>query len=785
MEEEICSHIQSDIEFNIKNKKIFKDQCLKCYDDPRSEKGLNICLKCFDGCCCTRDNNHTKLHSLKKNHNIYMNLKETKKERKNKEIKITKLAVGLPGGAELEEDQYDQKIEIKCLNCNKIIPHENNEKLNSLIISIINSSSEAQKSEIKAWEEKIYPCEHTLTLVQNNGKILTENELKKCNDCDINKNLWLCLVCGNISCGRKETGGNAHALAHFEKTKHSLAVKVGTISQSGEASLYCYECDNDVKDENLSFHLSNFGLDINKMKKTDKTVTELNLDININLTLSKVIEDGKVLTPLYGPGCTGMENIGNSCYMNAVLQILFSMEEFKKWYLNDAENHINTCDKHPSECYLCQMSKIMNGLYSGIYSQRLVRKINDIQDDNNKENRLKEEEYQLGIKINSFKLFFNKNNEDFISNKPQDAFLYMQFLLDELKEFEFKRNINPFSIFEFDVEKRLECNECHSVRYSTSRTWYLPFTIEDLNKRKSDNNEVKIEECISQYLNENLDVNCEKCQKNTNHSINKKLINYPEFLIITFERFFYDETGPAKSDAQFILSSDNNIDFKILSPKTSKEGENVIERLKNGQEEAYIEPKFNINDLNYLMQCGVPELGAKWALLKMNDPELALGWYCENSENPEIKKPIPKQRVIQNKNSNINNIYKEEDVNNLVNMGFSKEKAIHALKLNKGNFNNSLDYLFSHPDEVIEDINVEKNQDKNEEIKEINIGNGSIYDLYGYITHLGKNPDHGHYVCHIRQGNNTWKYFNDSKCNSWDNPPTGRGHIYFFKNKKN
>ena len=779
-ESQICNHLISDIEYDIKNKKIFKDQCLKCYDDSRSEKGLNICLKCFDGCCYTREDNHSKLHLSKKNHNIYMNFKEIKIEKEQNKPKITKLAVGLPGGAEIEEDKYEQKIEIICLSCNKTIPYENNEKLKNLITAIINSSTELQQNEIKAWEEKMYPCEHTLTLEQEFTKKLKENELNKCNDCEINKNLWLCLVCGNISCGRKETGGNAHALAHFEKTKHPLAVKVGTITSSGEASLYCYTCDNDVKDDNLALHLSNFGLDINNMKKTDKTVTELNLDININLTLSKVIEEGKVLTPLYGPGCTGMINIGNSCYMNAVLQTLFSIEEFKKWYLINADNHINTCDKHPSECYLCQMSKIMNGIYSGNYSQKLTKIIK-----NDGEN-LKEEEYQLGIKITSFKYFFNKNNIDFISNKPQDAFLYMQFFLDELKTYEYQRKINPFTIFEFDIEKRLECEECHSVRYSTSRTWYLPFTVQDLYKRMNDNDEVKIEECISEYLNEKIEVNCEKCKKNTNHLINKKLLNYPEYLIITFERFFYRDAGEIKSSAQFILNIDN-IDFKILSPNTSKEGENVIERLNNGQEETFIDPKFNVNDLNYLMQCGVPELGAKWALLKMSgDPELALGWYCENSENPEIKKPIPKQRVIQNKNNSNkkNNAFKEEDINNLIMMGFSKERAVHALKANNGNFNNALDYLFSHPDEVVEEIKENEKEEKNEEIKEINVGNGSMYDLYGYITHLGKSADHGHYVCHIRQDKNNWKYFNDYKCNSWDNPPTGRGHIYFFKNKK-
>ena len=84
-------------------------------------------------------------------------------------------------------------------------------------------------------------------------------------------------------------------------------------------------------------------------------------------------------------------------------------------------------------------------------------------------------------------------------------------------------------------------------------------------------------------------------------------------------------------------------------------------------------------------------------------------------------------------------------------MGFTKEKAIHALKLNNNNFNNALDYLFNHPDEIIDETNDNKKEEKNEEIKEINVGNGSIYDLYGYITHLGKSADHGHYVAHIRQ----------------------------------
>ena len=65
--------------------------------------------------------------------------------------------------------------------------------------------------------------------------------LAHCSKCDLKENLWLCLTCGALGCGRKlygGVGGNGHALSHFEESAHPLCVKLGTITPEGNAGEY-------------------------------------------------------------------------------------------------------------------------------------------------------------------------------------------------------------------------------------------------------------------------------------------------------------------------------------------------------------------------------------------------------------------------------------------------------------------------------------------------------------------------------------------------------------------
>ena len=59
-------------------------------------------------------------------------------------------------------------------------------------------------------------------------------------------------------------------------------------------------------------------------------MTELEIDINMRIgEWSLIQESGQRLKLLYGSGYTGLQNLGNSCYINSTMQVLFSLPGFK------------------------------------------------------------------------------------------------------------------------------------------------------------------------------------------------------------------------------------------------------------------------------------------------------------------------------------------------------------------------------------------------------------------------------------------------------------------------
>ncbi|CAI4037297.1 hypothetical protein SMKI_02G1670 [Saccharomyces mikatae IFO 1815] len=765
---------------------VSKDECIYCFESPFNEPlalgaspkhSLNICLDCFQATCNRHLPLHTQVtkHSCDSMHSTYLNIAKVEKpkqenaEESNNSKKIKLQVIEKP-----EDETHNTIWSLERFNGENVprtvflesteinIPSRILEKIEK----IIKAKSQDFEDKKNSWELEISTCPHTENF-QVPNKPENAVDLNQCSSCDLVQNLWLCLHCGNIGCGREQVGidGHSHALDHYQNNNnHPLAIKLGSLSSS-TYDLYCYACDDETRfpnNINLGNALLIYGINVQEKIANEKTLIQLQVEQNENWQFRMVDSSGKEfekLSPSKDYGC-GLINLGNSCYLNSVMQSLLN-GGIPNWSLDFLGSEFPLDVVYPGNNLKCQWIKLFNAM------------------------RCEPEFYPNGIKPTTFKKCIGQNHEEFSSNRQQDAMEFLTFLLDLLDRKFFSigssgaSNVND--LVRFIMEDRLQCNKCGKVKYSYEPAEAIQIPLEE-NSETQD----LLERIKAYFEGQTIEFKCANCKEKVTANKRPCFKSFPQTLVLNPIRIKLQNWIPVKTSNELLLPGLSDRDDVLDVSSFLSQGFNPqIEELLPEEDEDHTNFTPNQCSISQLLEMGFTQNASVRALFNTGnqDAESAMNWLFQHMDDPDLNEAfVPPPTDLKKVERDVD----EASLASMQSMGLNPNLCRKALIINNGDVSRSVEWVFNNMDDdgKLSEPEVPTEQQQQRQ-KDYGYSTAKPYVLTAVVCHKGNSVHSGHYVVFIRKlVADEWKWvlYNDEKLVVAESIEDIKinGYIYFY-----
>ncbi|CAA0813891.1 Ubiquitin carboxyl-terminal hydrolase 14, partial [Striga hermonthica] len=658
---------------------------------------------------------------------VYLHIKETQKpvseDRPSK--KPTLLAIGVEGGFDNNEPEYEKNYEVVILPDYVTLPFpsvELPEKVRLAVDAVIINVAAEKKEQVAAWtaDTKII-SKHAMELKQLDNGVIVPRSGWKCEKCDKTDNLWLNLTDGSILCGRRNwdgSGGNDHAVNHYNVTKFPLAVKLGTITADIEAAVLTLNCcfcscylaaTMQVMFSTRGF-CSRYYLDQNLKSAFDAAPADPTVDLNAQLTkLAHGLLSGQYSVPA-----------------TKVCSMLRKQEGIPPRMFKSV-----IAAKHPEFSTMRQQDALEFFLHLIDHVER-VNTGNPMLDPSRS--------FKFGIEERlqcpSGKVAYNRRYDYILSlNIP-------------LHKATNKRELDDFRKLKAEKDARGE----------------------ELTPKEIVRPRVPLMDCLELFSTpeELHDFYSSALNSKTTAIKTAGLTSFPDYLVLHMRKFVLEEGWvPKKLDVY--IDVPDTIDISHMRSKGLQPWEELLP--ESAPEDSGISANEDI--VQQLVAMGFQYNHCLKAAVNTSNSGLeeAMNWLLSHMNDPDIDEPI---RKAQNSAPYVD----PSKVETLVSFGFEEDVARKALQASDGDIEKATEWIFNPPSGI---SSMDATPSNSGNVAEAPLPDGEgRYRLIGLVSHIGTSTHCGHYVAHIYK-DGRWVIFNDEKVALSKNPPLDMGYLYFFE----